>query len=264
MPSAVRVGLARGGFELRQFLRQRDAVVFTLAFPIILMVVFASVFSQTIAPGVQLRQYFVAGMIAAGLLTTSFQNLAIRIPEERDDGTLKRLAGTPMPKAAYFLGKVIVVLVITVAQVAVLLTLGHLLFGLDLPADAGHWVTFGWVSLLGVSACTLLGIAFSSVPGSGRSAPAVVTPIAIVLQFVSGVFFQYGDLPAWMQQAAALFPLKWMTQGVRSVFLPDGFQAAEVAGSWEHGRTALVLAAWAVAGLVLCLRTFRWQGRDAG
>jgi ABC-2 type transport system permease protein len=58
---------------------------------------------------------------------------------------------------------------------------------------------------------------------------------------------------------AAFFPLKWMTQGLRSVFLPDALAAAEPAGSWEPGRVALVLLAWCVVGLVLCRLTFRWQ-----
>jgi len=100
MPSALRVGLARARFEVRQFFREKDAVVFTFAFPIILLLIFGSVFGDTIAPGVTFSQYFVAGMIASGLLTSSFQNLAIRVAEERDDGTLKRLAGTPVQLAA--------------------------------------------------------------------------------------------------------------------------------------------------------------------
>jgi ABC-2 type transport system permease protein len=64
-----------------------------------------------------------------------------------------------------------------------------------------------------------------------------------------------------MRDVASFFPLKWMGQGMRSVFLPEHAAALEAAGTWEHGRTALVLAAWIVAGLVLCLRTFRWQSR---
>jgi ABC-2 type transport system permease protein len=112
--------------------------------------------------------------------------------------------------------------------------------------------------VLGITACTLCGIAFSSLARTGRSAPAVVTPVAIVLQFISGVFFVFTDLPPWMQQIAALFPLKWMCQGMRSAFLPDSFASFEAAGSWELGKVALVLGAWCVGGLVLCLTTFRW------
>ena len=91
-----------------------------------------------------------------------------------------------------------------------------------------------------------------------------MTPVVLVLQFTSGVFFQYDELPAWMQQMAAVFPLKWLAQGMRSVFLPDSFQQQELAGSWELGRTALVLALWAVMALVLALRGFRWRRRDDG
>ena len=53
-------------------------------------------------------------------------------------------------------------------------------------------------------------------------------------------------------------------QGMRSVFLPPEFEAAEVSGSWQHGLTAIMLLVWLIVGLVLCVRTFRWQRRDAG
>lgn len=62
-----------------------------------------------------------------------------------------------------------------------------------------------------------------------------------------------------MQQFASLFPLKWLTQGMRSVFLPDTAEALEVTGSWELGRVALVLGAWCVLSFVLALVFFRWQ-----
>lgn len=67
-----------------------------------------------------------------------------------------------------------------------------------------------------------------------------------------------------MQQVASVFPLKWMAQGMRSVFLPDSAEALEVGGSWQHGATAAVLTAWLVVGLVVGVRTFRWRRRDDG
>jgi ABC-2 type transport system permease protein len=136
-------------------------------------------------------------------------------------------------------------------------------FGAVLDYDLGSGVTFAWVAALGSASCTLLGIAVSSLAKNGRSASAMVTPIALVLQFISGVFFQFSQVPTWMQTIAAFFPLKWMAQGLRSVFLPDELMAAEPAGSWELGKVALVLALWCVGGLVLCVATFRWQERGA-
>ncbi len=259
LPSTIKIGVSRGFLELKQFFRQRESVVFTLLFPVLLLLIFGSVFKDEIAPGVTFSQYFVAGMIASGLVNTGFQQLAITIPMERDDGTLKRLRGTPAPASSYFIGKIILVFVSMSIQVILLLIFGVLLYGITLPSDSAHWITFIWVMLLGLISSTLLGIAFSSVPKSGRGASAVVSPIVIILQFFSGVFFVFTQLPTWMQNFAAIFPLKWLTQGMRAVFLPDSFAAQEVAGSWELGKIALFLSIWSIAGFFLALKTFRWE-----
>ena len=259
LPTTIALGVARGGLEIRQFMRQRESVVFTLAFPIILLAIFGSVFKTTLAEGVTFSQYFVAGMIASGLVNTGFQQLAITIPMEREFGSLKRLRGTPMHVSSYFIGKSILVFVSMAIQVLLLLAGGMIFFGVQLPTDPYKWLTFTWLIVLGSAASTALGIAFSTVPKSGRGASAVVSPVVIVLQFFSGVFFVFTDLPGWMQQVAAIFPLKWMTQGMRSVFLPDSFALREVAGTWETERTFLILMAWLIAGIFLSIRTFKWS-----
>ena len=259
IPSALNLGLCRGKLEIKQFTRQRESVVFTLLFPLILLAIFGSVFKNTIAPGVTFSQYFVAGMVASGLVNSGFQQLAITIPMERDYGSLKRLRGTPMPVASYFIGKSLLVFVSMIIQVILLLAGGYFFFGLNMPTDATKWITFTWLIILGTASSTILGIAFSTVPKSGRGASAVVSPVVIVLQFFSGVFFIFTQLPSWMQQVAAIFPLKWLTQGMRSVFLPDSFAANEVAKSWETGRTFLILLIWLVVGFFISLRTFKWS-----
>ncbi len=257
--NTLSLGSARGLLEIKQFLRQRESVVFTILFPVILLFIFGSVFDNNIAPGVTFSQYFVSGMIASGLVNSGFQVLAISIPMERDFGTLKRLRGTPMPAASYFIGKGIQVLFSMTLQVLLLLFFGTLMFGLELPTQPSKWLTFTWLLLLGTAASTLLGIAFSVVPKSGRGASAVVSPIVIILQLFSGVFFVFTSLPIWMQHFAALFPLKWLTQGMRSVFLPESFAAEEAAHSWELNKIFIVLVIWLIAGSIISLRTFKWS-----
>jgi len=255
----LRIGLLRSQIELKQFMRQRESVVFTLFFPVILLFIFGTVFKNTIAPGVTFSQYFVAGMIASGLVNTGFQQLAITIPMERDDGTLKRLRGTPMSVSSYFIGKALLVTFLMIIQTAMLLFFGSVVFDLNLPSDLMLWWNFTWLVLLGSACSTILGIAFSVVPKSGRSASAVVSPIVIILQFFSGVFFVFTSLPSFMQQLAAIFPLKWLTQGMRSVFLPEEFATQEVAGSWELGKTAIVLSIWLILGLLFAVKKFKWS-----
>jgi ABC-2 type transport system permease protein len=268
LPSTARIGLRRTWIEMLSFLRERDAVVFILAYPLIMMAIFATVFDQqtqgNAAGSVPFTQYFLPGMVATGVMLTSFQNLAISISVERDDGTLKRLRATPMPATSYFLGKIGQVLIATTVQTAALLVLATTVFDVPLPTTSSAWATFAWVFVLGTATGSVLGVAFSSIPRSGKSASAVVTPIVLVLQFISGVFFAFFSLPSWMQQIASVFPLKWLAQGMRSVFLPAEAEALEVGGSWQHGATAAVLVAWLIVGLVVGVRTFRWRRRDDG
>jgi ABC-2 type transport system permease protein len=62
-----------------------------------------------------------------------------------------------------------------------------------------------------------------------------------------------------MQQVAAISPLKWLTQGMRSVFLPDSFASQEVAQSWELQTTFLVLLVWLIIGIFFSVRKFKWD-----
>ena len=109
-----------------------------MGFPIIMILIFASIFSGEIGGGVKYTQYFITGMIATGLMTVSFQNLGIWIPIERDRGVLKRYRGTPMPKWVWFAGKVIMVVAIGIAETALLLAVAVALFDLDLPGTAAE------------------------------------------------------------------------------------------------------------------------------
>jgi ABC-2 type transport system permease protein len=257
----VRLGFSRAGLELRQFLRNRDAVVFSLAFPVVLLALLGTIFTGDGGLGVSASQLLAGGMIASAVLSTSFVTFAVGLVIERENGGLKRLRGTPLPPVAYFLGKVVLVAATGLAEIAVMLVIGVGWFGLRLPGLAG-WLTFGWVFALSTAGCALLGIAFSSLIRSADSAGPMVSLPVYALQFVSGVFVTpITVLPPLMVTVAAVFPVKWMAQGFRSVFLPEHAAALELAGSWELGRVALVLGAWCAAGLALCLATFRWTPR---
>jgi ABC-2 type transport system permease protein len=260
LPGMWRVGRARGLLEIRAFFRERQTVVFVFALPAILLVLLGSIYGhQAAGSGVSVGQLFTAGMIAGGIGATSFQNLGLSIAAERERGTLKRLRGTPMPPGAYFIGKIVLVFTCTLAEVAVLVAVGMLFYHLRLPAAASQWWTLAWVFVLGTVACSLIGIALSSLSRSATNSFPVITLPFLVLQFISGVYVPFRDVPPWLQHIADVFPLKWMSQGLRSAFLPARAVTLEPAHAWQHGQTAVVLLAWIAGGLVLCLTTFRWR-----
>ena len=254
--------LSRGHVEILQFFRNRDSVVFTLALPVVLLALLASIFSGSVeGTTVTYSQVYTAALLAGGLASTSFLNLGVAIATERENGTLKRLAGTPMPRASYFLGKVIVVLVASALEVVVLMIVGHFAYGVNLPSSLSRWWTFIWITLLGGTAMTLLGIAASSLPRSARSAAAVLNLPFLVLEFISGIFVPFTTLSHGLYSFAGWFPLRWLAEGYRSALLPSYFQKVEPGHVWNHQEMALVLAAWCVVGLAISLRTFRWTGR---
>lgn len=269
-PGRLRVGASRIGYETKSYFRSPDAVFFTFLFPVIMLGIFTAAFSSAgdIQPGpgtegISVGAYYLPGMLAAGMLLSGVQNLAVDIAGEKGDGTLKRLGGTPLSPVSYFIGKIGQVFVTGVLQAALLLLVAATVLGIALPTTTEAWLTFAWVFVLGTTTSALLGIALSAVPRSAKSATAVVIPIVLVLQFISGVYLRFSQLPEWMQNLASIFPLKWMAQGMRAVFLPDDFKVLEQNGEWDLGLVAIVLVAWLVIGLVVSRITFRWIRRDA-
>lgn len=265
----LRLGGRRIGYEVRAYFRQGDTVFFTFLFPVVMLTIFSVSFSEAsfgqTADGddITAAWFFLPAMLAAGVLLSGLQNLAIDIAMEKSDGTLKRLAGSPLPVVSYFIGKLGQSFVTGLMQAIVLLLLGFTVFQVPLPDDAATWWTFAWVFTLGVITSAILGIALSAVPRSGKSATAVVIPIVLVLQFISGVYLRFSDLPEWLQNVAAVFPLKWMAQGMRSVFLPEELAVLETNESWDLPGIALALGIWLVVGLIVARLTFRWIRKDS-
>ena len=200
--------------------------------------------------------------VALPLELRGLQNMAIDIAIEKSDGTLKRLAGSPLPVMSYFIGKIGQVFATGTLQAAILIVVAAVVFGVELPSEPEKWLTFAWVFVLGATTSAVLGIALSALPRSGKSATAVITPISLVLQFISGIFLAFSILPTWLQNVASVFPLKWMAQGMREVFLPASFEGLEQGESWNLEVVAIVTGLWLVLGLIACRITFRWIRKD--
>ncbi|WP_341976125.1 ABC transporter permease [Microbacterium sp. LTA6] len=265
LPRTIRLGARRIRFELRQYFRAGDQVFFTFLFPTVMYLIFATIFTGDIGEGadaVSMATYYLPGLIAGGILLSGVQGLSIEIAVEKSDGTLKRLGGMPLSPVTYFIGKIGEVFVTAILQIALLIAVAVVVYRVELPTAPEAWARFAWVFVLGLLTCTLLGIALSSVPRSGKTSSAVVIPIVLLLQFISGVYIAFTMLPEWLQNVAGVFPLKWIAQGMRASLLPDSFKAGEAGGQWDLGMIVIMLGVWLVIGLLLSRFTFRWIRRD--
>lgn len=263
LPSTIRIGLSRIIPELKMFYRRPEQLALTFMMPAVICLLLGAIFSAKV-PGTEIStgSVIAASMLAYGILSTSFINLGIGIAADRETGALRRLRGTPATASSYFIGKIALVAIASLAEAVIILLLGVLVFRLHLPADLFGWFTFGWVFILGIISCSLLGIFVSNLASNAVSAAVITNGPAVGLQFISGTYVPLMLLPTWMLIVGSFFPVKWMAQGFRSVLLPPQMAAFEPAGSWEHWRIFLVLTAWSIVGLLACLRVFRWSDRN--
>ncbi|MEV0251127.1 ABC transporter permease [Nocardia sp. NPDC050712] len=261
LPSPLRIGLSRVVPELKMFFRRPEQLALTFSMPAVICVLLGSIFKTELPEAhVETGTIIAASIIAYGILSTSFINLGISIADDRDTGALRRFRGTPTTAVSYFIGKIMLVLIASIAETVLLLLVGVFAFDLTLPTDLSTWLTFAWVFLLGVVSCSLLGIAVSNFASNAVAAAAVTNAPAIGLQFLSGTFVvPLTTLPVWMLTIGSIFPVKWMAQGFRATLLPADAAIYEPAGTWELWRIFFVLAAWCVGGLIACVTLFRWS-----
>ncbi len=264
------LGLRRILFEIKLYFRAGDQVFFSFIFPVMMYAIFATVFSSMGDFGggpngegaITAAEYYLPGLIAGAILVSGMQTLGIDIATEKGDGTLKRLGGTPLSPLSYFLGKIGLVVLTSLLQIAMLLALARFAFDVELPSTASAWLTASWVYVLGILCCAVLGVAVSALPRSGKSAAAVIIPIVLIPQFISGIYVQFTMLPEWLQNVANLLPLAWIARGMRAAFLPEAFATVETGGAWNLGIAAFVIGGWCLLGFVTARLTFRWIRTD--
>lgn len=257
------VAMRRIGWEVRSYVRQPAVMIFTFIFPVVLQLLFSVAFSGLgeVGPtgsGVTMSDMYLPALLAGGVVLSGIQNLATDIATEQGDGTLRRLAATPLRPWQYFVGKLGQVLVTGTAQAVLLVAVASLVLGVALPTEPARWLTALWVYVLGLSASALLGIAVAGLVKDGRTATGIVIPSLLGLQFVSGIYLPFWMLPEWLQTASGALPLRWLAQGFRAAFLPDELAAMEQSGGWDLPLVAIMLGVWLVVGLVLTRLTFRW------
>lgn len=258
IPSTAAMIAGQSRWEIIKFFKRFDNVFFIFLFPSLMFALFATIFSNSNFGEFKAAQYFLPAMLGQGFMVSSFQLVAMKLATDRDSGALKRFRITPMNAFVYFISKVVMMVVATLLSTALLFCVGVFGFGVEPPSASG-WVTLAWVFVLSVLCGTVLGVALGSVLKDANAANAIVTPIIIILPFISGVYFQWDALPGWLQKVASVFPLRWQVQASKSAFLPEEFATATGLPGWQVGTSALILGVWSVVGLVLAWRNFSWS-----
>jgi len=240
----------------KAFWRNPASAFFTFVFPLMFLVIFTSLLGHfTLHVGsktVNTSTYYVASMSAFAAISACFNNIAIGIAFQREEGVLKRVHGTPLPAAAYLGARVVHAVGISVVLVAITAVFGHFTYQATLPTGL-PLLQFIVMLLVGSAAFCALGLALAgAIPNADAAAP-VVNAVALPVEFLSGIFIAFSNTtPSWILWIARVFPVRHFALGMQAAFVGTPFSWADV----------LVVAAWGIGGMLLAIRYFHWGPRQ--
>jgi ABC-2 type transport system permease protein len=250
-----RLSIHQFRYDLRAFLRNRQSRFFTLALPVLFLVIFASVFGSgtvNVAGGtIDASVSYVPGIMALGIISAAFVNLVISVTAQRETGVLKRRRATPVPASAIIAGRALTAVVTALAISAVLLGIGWAAFGAHIPARTLPALVVTVV--VGAVSFCCLGYALASVIRDEDAAQPVTQAVTLPLYFISGVFVPTSTLPQWLNNVAGFFPVRHLATALLTAYNPHTHGAGF---AWTE---LLIVAAWGAAGLVFAIRRFSWN-----
>ncbi len=258
--SALSLSAHQLRFDLRVFWRDPATVGFTVIFPIVFLIIFVSIFgnAEVRAGGSTIKgsTYYLPGIVTLGVVSTTYLNLAISLTGLRERGLLKRIRSTPVPTWAFMAGRIGTSILVSLALTLVLVALGRLLYGVELPTRTLPGVLIALV-VGAASFCALGFLASALIPSEAAAAP-VTNAVILPLYFISGVFIPADQIPASMLEIADLFPVKPLFDAFLLAFDPS------TTGTGIAWGDLAVVAAWGLAALALSLLMFRWTPRSEG
>jgi ABC-2 type transport system permease protein len=241
-------------YDQKVFWRNPAAVFFTVMFPVVLLLIFATIFGdQRIGKdGIEVTTYYVPAIITLSIVSATLQTLAMSLVIARDDGRLKRGRGTPMPAWVFIAGRIGNSVVVAVLMLALISVIGRIFYGVPIPWSRAPDLLV--VLAVGAASFCCMGIALTALIPSQDAAAPIVNALLLPLYFLSGVFVPDDELPSGVIDFANHFPIRPFFQAIFDAYLPENGPAL----AWDH---LSVVAIWGIAGLVLAIRFFRWTPR---
>ena len=243
-------------FQLTSITRNRRAVALSLVFPIVLLVMFNSIFVsasdsvELAGAKVTAHAYFTGAMLAYAIVLSGFSQLTIGLVNQRESGQLKRLRGTPVPAWTFIVATVLRAVVTVGLMAVVLLAIGRVAYNVSISVEAlGEILLY---VVLGTATMCSLGVAATAIAADVDSASAALPLAAVLLALISGIFVPVDQLPGWLQEIGRIFPVYHLTAGLQTALGTVGDTAL------DPGNVA-VLCVWALWGIVFAARRFRWE-----
>jgi ABC-2 type transport system permease protein len=242
----LRMVAAQAALETRMLLRHGEQLLLTVVIPTLLLTLFSAVDVVDVDTGGGERVDFLApGVLALAVCATAFTGQAIATGYERRYGVLKRLGASPLPRWGLLAGKTGAVLAVLAFQTALLAAVALALGW----SPRGNPLAVAALLLLGTAAFSGLGLLMAGTLRA-EATLAAANLVFVLLLFGGGVIIPLGDFPGAVRETLELLPLGALSHGLREVLRDGGGMP------WAD---AAALGVWAVLGLGVAARFFRWE-----
>lgn len=251
--TTTRTAVGRIRWEQKEFWRNPAAAAFTFAFPLMFLVIFVAIYgnAKTNVPGGQVKfaQYYVPAIVAFGIISACYTNLAFSLCIRREKGLLKRMRGTPLSSTVYLGGLIGSVIVISLILTVLTIALGLAFYGVTFP---GRYLALAVTIAASAFCFSAIGVAVSTFVPNEDAAPAIINFILFPLLFISGIFGSI-DNGSTLAKIANVFPIRHLLLQMVEVFNPFSHGSGIVAS--DIGMLIL----WGAIGIAVSVRRFRWD-----
>ena len=237
--------------QMRLFLRRKDELFWTLAFPVLFILLFGALYGNSKWNGMTIRSidFLLPGIIVMGAMVTGIMRTATGFVQEREQGIYRRLALTPLKRTTLIGSQLLQHYLVIVVQTLLLIAVGGLFFKTHL---GGNTALF-WLTLSVGALCLMsIGFALTGLIKTLRSATPIIQITYFGLMFLGGIFFPNSFLPDWLDNAAKILPSTQLGDALRAVV----YNGAGIGDIWQK---LAVMGAWIAICLVLSIRFFRWE-----
>ncbi len=237
--------MAQTKIELLLTLRRGESVLITLIVPVLLLIFFASLNIIPAATG-KAVDFLLPGILALAVMAAGMVSLGIATAYERYYGVLKRLGSSPLPRSGLIISKMISVLVLELIQIIILIGVSAVFYGWR---PAGSPLLTLVIMAIGTVTFSALGLAMA---GALRAEVTLAGANGLYLLFLllGGGILPLSHLPPALAAIAQILPAAALTQALQ----------ATMSNNAPFPLFSLVtLAIWAVAILLVAIRTFKWE-----
>lgn len=247
--------------QLLGYVRNRRAVIFGVAMPIILLVLFNSIFVQggdsveVADHQVAASAYFTGGLIAYAMLLSGFSSTAMSLVALRETGELKRRRGTPVPGWTFIAAMILRTALLIGSTAVLMLAISHFAYDVAIPTDSLLRILL-YVAL-GTTVFAAIGIAATAAVTDIDSAGGLLPFIAFLLSFISSIFVPLDQLPDWLAEIGRIFPVYHVAEGMQTALAQSGPNPLDASN-------LAVLAVWGIGATVIAIRSFRWEPQGNG